>query len=238
MTKKSFVKFLVVTSSAALLLSGCESVKSFEWPKFGSETAQADNCPVVGITPDLGNVTQIRSTQIVSETIISSIKPTCTLADNNTTVRMAIDFKGRLGPEGLKDAKTEANYSIPYLIAVIDPKGAIISKDIFAITMTYKQNQTEQSFNDLLEQVIPLKEGEKPSDYKVMLGFQLDDQQLSYNRALSAAKTTDSAKSLLSTDAASAKADAKAEIKAEVPPEPAKTITAKMPKEAEAAKSK
>ena len=83
-----------------------------------------------------------------------------------------------------------------------------------------------------------MKEGEKPSDYKVMLGFQLDDQQLAYNRALSAAKTTDNAKSLLSTESSSTKTDIKAEIKAEAQPEPAKTITAKMPKEAEAAKSK
>ena len=232
MTKKSFAKFLLVTGSAAMLLSACDSLKSFEWPQFGSGSAGVENCPVVGITPDLGNVTQIRSSEIVSETIISSVKPTCTLADNNVTVRLAIDFKGRLGPEGLKDAKTEANYSIPYLIAVIDPKGEIISKDIFAITMTYKQNEAEQSFSDLLEQVIPLKNGEDPENYKVMIGFQLDDQQLAYNRALASAKTVDSTKSLLSTQAASAKADAKVE------PEAAKTITAKMPKEADTAKTK
>ena len=231
MTKKSFANFLLVTGSAALLLSACDGLKSFEWPKFG-EAGGADNCPVVGITPDLGNVTQIRSSEIVSETIIASVKPTCTLADNNVTVRLAIDFKGRLGPEGLKDAKTEANYSIPYLIAVIDPKGEIISKDIFAITMTYKQNEAEQSFPDLLEQVIPLKSGEEPENYKVMIGFQLDDQQLAYNRALASAKTVDSTKSLLSTQAPSAKADVKVE------PEAAKTITAKMPKEADTPKAK
>ncbi len=188
MTFKSIQKIIAVSAVSSLLLSGCESLKSFEWPSFGAGKA-ANDCPVTGITTDLGNLTQFRDNEIISETIIASVKPDCTKDDKAVTVRLAIDFKGRLGPAGMKDAKTEASYSIPYLVAVVNPKGEIISKDIFAITMVYKNGQTEQSFPDLLEQVIPLPEGTKPADYKIMLGFQLNDQELAYNRALAAEKS-------------------------------------------------
>lgn len=187
MKSNSIAKLLTVSVIGIMLLSGCESVKSFEWPSW-SESAPVNNCPVVGITPDLGNFTQFRDNEIVSETIISSVKPSCSKDNAAVTVRLAIDFKGRLGPVGLKDAVKEANYSIPYLVAVVNSKGEIISKDIFAITMIYKKGQTEQAFPDLLEQIIPLGAGEKPADYKIMLGFQLSDQELAYNRALAGQK--------------------------------------------------
>ncbi len=186
MTFKSIHKLIAVATTGALLLSGCESLKSMEWPWATAETG--NECPVTGITTDLGNITQFRDKDIISETIIASVKPECSRDDKAVIVRLAIDFKGRLGPAGIKDAKTEASYSIPYLVAVINPKGQIISKDIFAITMVYKDGQAEQSFPDLLEQIIPLPSGEKPSDYKIMIGFQLNDEELAYNRALTAQK--------------------------------------------------
>lgn len=188
MKSHSLAKILTVSILGVMLLSGCDSVKSFEWPQWG-DSKPANDCPVVGITPDLGNITQFRDNQIVSETIISSVKPTCIKDDKAVTVRLAINFKGRLGPVGLKDASTEANYSIPYLVAVVSPKGDIISKDIFAITMIYTKGQSEQAVPDLLEQIIPLGAGEKPTDYKIMLGFQLTDQELAFNRALASQKT-------------------------------------------------
>ncbi|PZP54531.1 MAG: hypothetical protein DI586_09620 [Micavibrio aeruginosavorus] len=181
------LKFIAMSATSALLLSGCESMKSMGWPWQSGKLP--NECPVTGITTDLGNLTQFRDNEIISETIIASVKPECTQDEKAVTVRLAIDFKGRLGPAGIKDAKTEASYSIPYLVAVVNPKGEIISKDIFTITMIYKAGQAEQSFPDLLEQVIPLPKGEKPADYKIMLGFQLSDEELAYNRALAAQKT-------------------------------------------------
>ena len=183
MRLNSISKFLSVSILGALLLSGCSSM-SLPW----SDSKTGNECPVVGITPDLGNITQFRGTDIVSETIIANVAPTCTRDDKAVTVRLAIDFKGRLGPAGMKDAATEANYSIPYLVAVLDPKGEIISKDIFAINLTYSKGQTEQGVPDLLEQIIPLSKGQKPGDYKIMLGFQLSEQELAFNRALAAQK--------------------------------------------------
>lgn len=194
MPSRSALKALSLSLAALVLLSGCESVKrswnDMEWPSFGSKSKaaapQAANCPEVGTMPDLGRLTQIRDNQVLSETVLESVKPSCTDGTNQTTVRLAIGFKGKLGPAGVKEATTEATYSLPYLVAVVNPKGDIISKDVFAINMVYKAGQTDIAFNDLLEQIIPLQTGEKPSDYKILVGFQLDDQQLEYNRKMAA----------------------------------------------------
>ncbi len=191
MTAKRFFKVLAVAGVAVLTLSGCESTKGafakMSWPQWGSSGAvktAAGTCPQVSLMPDLGNIAQLRNKQLVSETIFENITPACSATDSAATVRLAINFKGRLGPEGVKDAAVEANYSLPYLVAVINPKGEIISKDIFAITLTYKKGQTEQSYADLLEQSIPLQKAEKATDYKIMLGFQLTDEELAYNRSV------------------------------------------------------
>lgn len=192
MNSRNITKALSI-SSAVLLLSACSGTgknpfENMSWPDWAKPTKAAvkDFCPQVGLMPDLGTMTELRDSQVVTETVIGEVKPSCEVADDKATVRLSIPFKGVLGPAGVKDAKVEANYSLPYLIAVVNPKGEIISKDIFAITMTYKAGQTEQAFNDLLEQVIPLQKGDNANDYKILLGFQLSEEQLDYNRKLAA----------------------------------------------------
>jgi len=183
-------RIFFISLAAVTLLSGCENMKKswdgMKWPEFvmKPKTAQQQpaNCPEVGTMPDLGRLTQIRENQVLSETILESVKPACTVDAAQATVRLAIGFKGKLGPAGMKEASTEVTYSLPYLIAVVNPEGNIISKDVFAINMVYKGGQTEIAFNDLLEQIIPLKTGEKVTNYKILVGFQLDDEQLEYNR--------------------------------------------------------
>lgn len=180
-------KIFSLACVSALLLSGCESVKSIKWPEFGAgKTEAANTCPIVGVSPELGNITQLRGGEPLSETIIASVKPTCETMGNAVKARLAIEFKGRLGPAAIKDAVQEANYTIPYLIAVVNSQSQIVAKDVFAISMTYKAGQTEQSLSDLIEQSIPLQKGEKASDYRIMVGFQLSPEELAFNRTIAA----------------------------------------------------
>ena len=185
----------MVSLLSITLLSGCADMqKSFsqmKWPNWSKPTTAkmaSANCPQVSAMPDLDSITDMRGTDIVTQTSLSSISSTCDTKDLNTTVRLNLGFKSKLGPAGVKDASSEANYSIPYLIAVISPKGEIISKDIFAVSLTYKKGQTEMSYNDILEQIIPLEKAGTASQYKIMIGFQLSEPQLAFNRALSAQK--------------------------------------------------
>ncbi len=196
MKMQRFAKILSLATLSLLLLSGCETTKNtfnkISWPKWDNDKKTAlplnGGCPQIAVMPDLGNLTQTRGDDVISETVIQSVSTTCELAPTAATVRLNIGFAGRLGPEGVKDAAVEANYSLPYLVAVIDPQGNIISKDVFGISLTYKKGQTEQTYSDLLEQIIPVKNPTDAKSYKIMVGFQLDDQELAYNRAQAAKK--------------------------------------------------
>ena len=187
-------KILLSASFGVLFLSGCQNGQSpfgsMSWPSLSKQpapaTAAANTCPSVGLMPELGVVSQLRNGEVLSETAIDSLNPVCNVTKELATIRLSVGFKGQLGPAGIKDASNEANYSLPYLIAVINPQGEIISKDVFAISLTYKKGETKQVYNDLIEQIIPLPQGASAADYKVLVGFQLSPEELAYNRKISA----------------------------------------------------
>ena len=194
MTKAPALRVICLSVAALTLLSGCENMKKtwdgMKWPNFSGTAkkapAQPANCPEVGTMPELDRATQIRDNQVLNETVLESITPSCKLENNQAIVRLALAFKGKLGPAGVKEMGKEATYSLPYLVAVVNPQGAIISKDVFAINLTYNGGKTDTSYKDLLEQVIPMGQQEKATDYKILVGFQLDEEQLDYNRKMAA----------------------------------------------------
>ena len=182
MDSRKFSKALSLGLVSLLVLSGCESAAFSKMPWSKSASPKKSPCPQVGMMPDLGNVVKLRDDKVVTEMIIDRISPSCHVAEKEVVMRLDIGFKGRLGPEGMKDAIVEANYTIPYLIAVINPQGEIISKDVFAISPVYKERQAEVVISDLLEQTIPVESAKSAPDYKILVGFQLTPEELSYNR--------------------------------------------------------
>lgn len=191
MTKRAL--FILV---CILLLQGCSHVKTWsdklpwnkdEAPAAAAATSAVDpNCPQVGLMPGLNSITQLRDDKVISETVFTNLTSTCKIEPAMATVRLNIGFKGTLGPVGVSDAKVAANYTLPYLIAVLDPKGQIIAKDVFAISLTYKNGQAEQALTDVIEQLIPVANAADAKNYKIMLGFQLNEQELDYNRKIAA----------------------------------------------------
>lgn len=196
----------------ALALSGCETMnkfgetlKSMEMPKItpkgeagavdaaktdasGLLSVGGESCPQVKGLADLATITQFSNTgemtpdKMVSDTKLEKITSKCTVAGNSVSVELELNFAGILGPIGVKDLDGQANYTYPYFLSVISPDGKILSKDVFALSMVYENGQITYHKQDKLRQVIPLMTGQDARQFQIMIGFQLSEDELAYNR--------------------------------------------------------
>jgi len=155
----------------------------------GSLIAGQGECPTVKGMADLISLSQFSDPAIptpdklVSVTKLDKMTATCDVATNSVTVELALDFSGTLGPIGVKDLNGQANYTYPYFLSVVSPDGQIMSKDVFALSMVYENGQINYHRQDTLRQVIPLLSGQEANKFQIIIGFQLSESELAYNRA-------------------------------------------------------
>jgi hypothetical protein len=196
-----------------LSLTGCEAVnavgnsiettfKSIKMPDLsvdkealsapaadGSLIAGQGKCPTVKGMADLISLSQFSDPalptpyKLVSVTKLDKMTATCNVATNSVTVELALDFSGTLGPIGVKDMNGQANYTYPYFLSVVSPDGKIMSKDVFALSMVYENGQINYHRQDTLRQVIPLLSEQDANQFQIIVGFQLSESELAYNRA-------------------------------------------------------
>lgn len=199
---------LLVLGSA---LSGCEAVqsieqtiKNFSWGKgqtVPSGMVEAANvpvaslvadmpahCPKLQVVGDLSRIFQFSNPKspvesaLVASAAFTGIDAVCQVSPNSVTLEITMDFDGKLGPVGAKNGASEANYTYPYFLSVVNPKGQILSKDVFALSMVYTAGETALHKQDRLRQTIPLMAGQNASQFQVVVGFQLSEDELAYNR--------------------------------------------------------
>lgn len=202
------MKNLIFILTALFLLSGCANGefstpdlkipkwKMPDWSLFGGQPDKAqqsttgyntkDNsitgCPNVILVPDLSRIVQFQGQHLVAETRITGVSRQCTLSNGAIGVTIALEAVGHLGEQGQKDAKIQANYTYPYLLAVVDPAGQIVAKDVFALNAVYRKGQSSADFHDQITQFIPFQNGAPPVGYSIQIGFQLSPAELEYNR--------------------------------------------------------
>lgn len=155
----------------------------------GMVAAVGVDCPQVKALTDLSSISQFANpeapsaAQMIATTVIDNIGASCQVSQNSVTIELALDFTGTLGPVGLKDLNGQANYTYPYFLTVITPDGQILSKDVFALSMVYEKNKLDIRKQDKLRQVIPLMGGQNANQFQIVVGFQLSDAELAYNRS-------------------------------------------------------
>lgn len=202
-------QFLIISSFSvlALGLGGCESmqamkdkVASIEMPSLWSDDkieqdadgivmASNEGCPQVAVVDDLKMLSQFETPAAPTpETNISSVnitgmKSSCTVGANNTVaVNIGLRFDGELGPKASAWNSESHNFAYPYFVAVTTPTGEILSKEVFAATLRYDKGEMAISQEESMRQVIPLKDVADASGYEILIGFQLTNEELAYNR--------------------------------------------------------
>lgn len=145
------------------------------------------NCPQVTILDELDSLHQFSNpARPVPENKISSItltelKTNCTYNENTVAVELDLTFKGEIGPAARIWQTDRPSFAYPYFMAITTPNGNIVAKEVFAATVSYDKGQNDLVHRESLRQIIPLN-GEFDTHHSIMLGFQLTEEELAYNR--------------------------------------------------------
>ena len=192
------LKRVALLSCVALSLAACETMNGVFSSDDSAQTAAAapkaaENtvpCPPIHIVEELSMLHQFlddaaqRSENALSNARITNVKGICHQSGANVVVDMDIAFEGALGPKAKGWNTERPSFAYPYFVAVTTPDGQILAKEIFAAAIGYDKAQQRTAVVENLRQVIPVSGGTFTGSPELMLGFQLTDQELVYNRAV------------------------------------------------------
>ena len=71
---------------------------------------------------------------------------------------------------------------LAYFVAIIGPDQAILAKQVFRSPIEFAANRRQAGALEETAQSIPLQDGQTGSDFEILVGFQLNAEQLDYNR--------------------------------------------------------
>lgn len=154
-----------------------------------SERLLESPCPRVEIVDDLSSISDFtnpkkqKKENLISRVNLGSAESTCKLASKSAVIDLKLLFNGKLGPKGKTKKGDKPFFSYPFFVAVTSPNGKIIAKEIFAASMTYGPNENTHTYFEKLRQIIPISRKDQAKYYKILIGFQITPDQLSYNRA-------------------------------------------------------
>lgn len=198
------LKFLAMGLCAAVfLLAACATVDqikddlgNLDLPEISSPANEADelvaggNCPKAKVVEELSgfsdfdNFSDTSDSNLIALAGILGVKSTCEYGAKSVTVDMRVDFEGFLGPKGKISSGDRPFFSYPFFVAVTEPDGDILAKEVFAAPFAYENGQTYHKHSEDLRQVIPVPNQNRGSKYQILVGFQLSEEQLAYNRAV------------------------------------------------------
>lgn len=162
------------------------AAKSDEMAETIVAAGASENCPSVQIMADLKSMYEFlnfdsptENTRI-SQIEIMDVKADCTEQPEAIAMTIDITFDGQIGAQARTSKDNTANFSYPYFIAVTDADGKILAKEIFAASLSYSKDQDSIKQIETINQLLP--KSPAVADYNVLLGFQLNEEQLIYNR--------------------------------------------------------
>ncbi len=166
--------------AATLLVAGCNSVSENL-----STRPNVGPCPVAASLFDASRLVEIEGEEVIHNVgftgEITGVRGYCRYVDDNPiTMEIDIDFAFGRGPAAQGDSRT-----YDYFITVTRRNSAVIAQEDFSITADFKKgaDRTYASEN-IAGIVIPRANGTvSGTNFEVLVGFRLTDEQLAYNRS-------------------------------------------------------
>lgn len=189
----SFAAAVALLPLGAALLAGCGDsplVRSQETafapggtPIVRRELAVA-RCPQVAILGDAADITRFRPgggadlTNVTLDGRIAAVNGRCDTTRQGMSIDLAMTLDFERGPAAPGRAET-----VPYFIAVTDQQQNILSKQVFTARAEFPRGQNRIRLSDEGGRLVLPVTAERPSwNYAILVGFQLDEGELAYNR--------------------------------------------------------
>jgi hypothetical protein len=170
---------LCAALAATALLAGCSDGPDL----FGETVENPGICPDVSVLADAAEVFEMGGPaapeNVTVHGVIGDFQGGCDYSENAVEVSLSLVVGGERGPALSGDSATT-----DYFVAVVDPDGQILNKRIFDVTFDFSEGARTASEQQLYQR-IPLPNGPfSGPNYQVLLGFQLSEAELAYNRSL------------------------------------------------------
>lgn len=150
----------------------------------GCSTARDEgSCPRLAILDDLNRVTKFREgpgrdlTDVAYTARLTKADGFCTAEKSGVKVEMKVSVVVERGP-----AATGNAVDLQYFVAIADANRRVLAKEVFPTRIPFDGNQRLAGSSEEIEERIPLPRGADPSDYSIVVGFQLTPDEIEYNR--------------------------------------------------------
>lgn len=146
-------------------------------------------CPQASVRQDLAHLTEFTDDSkpsdgtMISELEIAAIHNTCRTENGTIVMQIDLELAGRTGPKGRMQPGDKPSFAYPYFVAVTDAQGNVLSKEIFAASVSYGKDQTQIQQSENIFQNMPFPDSSSGETYAVIVGFQLTAEQLTYNQS-------------------------------------------------------
>jgi hypothetical protein len=167
-------RFAACTLALALLcLAACSN--------FGGQQ-NTYTCPNAMTVPELQTLVQVvpgpNGAAIQSSGRINKVTATCEReGDTGVVSSLAIEFAG------LRTTPAVTRIDLPYFVALADATGNIEGKQQFTMPLSFPSNAQVTKAVDNITVHVPLKNAQLGNVHTIVVGFQLTQSQLDYNRA-------------------------------------------------------
>ena len=179
---KSRVKRFLAAGVASLGLSvaGCGAIGDSL-----NSVPNAGPCPVAAVMYDASRLVEINGEERYSSVgftgEITRVEGFCRYTgDNPITMEIEIDFALGRGPTAQGNEK-----QYEYFVAVTRRNRAVIEKQIYSFDADFSKNSDRTTHSERFEGIVIPRANEtiSGSNFEVLVGFVLTDEQLAYNRA-------------------------------------------------------
>lgn len=145
-------------------------------------------CPSFDILPDMRAISFFKggnTSKLVADATIQEIRGSCSMGNNTLEVSLKMLLDARIGDYGRYQTNPtdEELQSYPYFVALINKAtGDVEYKKIFAAIVRFPSNTAHQNEYEDITAYIPVPTGQDINNYALNIGFQLNSEQLNYNR--------------------------------------------------------
>lgn len=152
----------------------------------GPALAEPEDCPDFGLVPELTRLTQFKNgpgrtmDDVRYDIVVRNFgQATCGLKDRKVRVSVRLEFAVERGR-----AEQGSRVEYAYFVAIRHRvTGDIVTKEVFPVAFDLPKGRDSVVVEEELEQVtIPIKKDEEGRYYAILVGLQLTEDQLAFNR--------------------------------------------------------
>jgi len=168
----TMLRTAAVVALAGTGLMGCSGFKAHQ---------ESFTCPATTTVPDLQTLADVASNgnqdTVRSAGRISNIAAVCDSETAGIKADLSIEFSA------LRTTPAVRHLDLPYFVAIADSTGNILGKQEFSVGVDFPGEATVAKTTDKITAHLPLKNVQLGNVYTVIVGFQLTQNELNFNRA-------------------------------------------------------